>query len=388
MPWLQADLTSSEVLMSVASPSAEALALHQELVGTCRALHAAEHRSARLLARMDEARLHHQLGYASLLDYAERELELRPRKTQDLLRLGRALPDLPLLDAALAEGRLDWTKGRDLVAVLTADNEAAWVARAASSTSRELEHALRATLFGEQPPHVGEPKAEARTRITFTMDTADAETLRAALQHLRAAAAVAREDVGDGELLASMARRVIHDAEGGTVPTAERFRVVVQVCPTCQRAEGVDAELTDTAVLAAACDAEVVDLCPGPQRGHLSRTVPPAVRRAVLHRDRYRCRVPSCSNRMWLDVHHVVARARGGPHVEANLVTQCDVHHDLVHGGRLGVEVDGDELVFTFPDGRRVRAALDPRRPAPDRPRVGGSCPPATAGARRAASPG
>jgi hypothetical protein len=44
-------------------------------------------------------------GYASLREYAERVLGLKPRQTEERLRVGRALAQLPLLDAALAAAR-------------------------------------------------------------------------------------------------------------------------------------------------------------------------------------------------------------------------------------------------------------------------------------------
>jgi hypothetical protein len=32
-----------------------------------------------------------------------------------------------------------------------------------------------------------------------------------------------------------------------------------------------------------------------------------------------------------LHVHHIVYRSEGGTHAERNLITLCDVHHDLMH---------------------------------------------------------
>jgi len=33
----------------------------------------------------------------------------------------------------------------------------------------------------------------------------------------------------------------------------------------------------------------VLQMCPGEDRGYVSRIIPPATRRAVLHRDHHRC---------------------------------------------------------------------------------------------------
>lgn len=95
----------------------------------------------------------------------------------------------------------------------------------------------------------------------------------------------------------------------------------------------------------------------GPARGRLTRNIPPATRRAVLHRDGLRCVVPGCRCRLWLDVHHLRARASGGTHDEANLVTLCSQHHRLVHDGVLGLErVAGGGIEVRHADGRCVVA--------------------------------
>jgi hypothetical protein len=82
------------------------------------------------------------------------------------------------------------------------------------------------------------------------------------------------------------------------------------------------------------CDAEQVAASGASGRpGHLSRTIPPAVRRLVLVRDGGRCQVPGCRNRRHVEVHHLHPRAEGGGHEPENLVTLCSCHHDMVHKG-------------------------------------------------------
>ena len=104
---------------------------------------------------------------------------------------------------------------------------------------------------------------------------------------------------------------------------------------------------------------------PGPERGHVSRTIPPATRRAVLHRDGRRCQIPGCANWIWLDLHHVVPRGRGGPNRESNIVCVCNAHHDLIHKRRLAVELDGIGFRFVFPNGRTLRPEVRSPNPPP-----------------------
>ena len=75
---------------------------------------------------------------------------------------------------------------------------------------------------------------------------------------------------------------------------------------------------------------------PHPQRA--SQTIPPAVRRAVLLRDRHCCQVPGCRHATFVDVHHLRAREAGGNHEPDNLLTLCGAHHRACHRGDLLIE--------------------------------------------------
>src|SRR5690606_36580381 len=52
-----------------------------------------------------------------------------------------------------------------------------------------------------------------------------------------------------------------------------------------------------------------------------TQTIPPAVRRYVLHRDHGCCVMPGRAHGKFLDVHHLRARAEGGTHEPDTLVT-------------------------------------------------------------------
>jgi hypothetical protein len=268
------------------------------------------------------------------------------------------LPHLPALDAAFAAGAIGWTKARELVGVVTPETEAAWVERAARVSSRELERLVKVTHVGSPPPgDVGPEKGPERVRLVYEVEASDAQVVRDLIGVLRAQCGIQAGELSDGALLAMAARRLLHDAPDDVAPSGERYRVVLESCPTCGTTCGRDHEASETVALEAACDAEVVDLRPGPDEGRLSRTIPPTVRRVVLHRDRERCRVPGCRCRLWIDLHHVRERHRGGRHVRGNLVTLCSAHHRLVHEGRLAIAGDADGvLAFETADGRVVRS--------------------------------
>ncbi len=313
----------------------------------------AERELAVLLAEMADRGHFLDLGYASVSQYAELKLQLEPRKTRGLVRIGRALPELPVFDQAFGSGELGWTKARDLLAVITPEVEAEWVELACRSTSRELERAVATHSLGEGPGDES-VRESGPVRLSFSMEPVEAEQVRALLAAIRASAGVSRDEVGDGALLAQVASRVLDELDSAEAPTGERFRIVIEHCPRCGRTAAPEAEVSETHVAQACCDSEILEMREGPSRGQVSRTIPPAVRRAVLQRDGHRCQVPGCTNRLWLDIHHLAYRRDGGDHAEENLLTMCCTHHQLVHDGLLGIERDAGGLTFRFGDGREV----------------------------------
>jgi hypothetical protein len=64
--------------------------------------------------------------------------------------------------------------------------------------------------------------------------------------------------------------------------------------------------------------------------GRQSRTIPPALRRAILHRDGNRCVGDGCDSRHRLQVHHLKPWSEGGPTDPENLITLCWFHHQVV----------------------------------------------------------
>ncbi len=333
-----------------------AQALHERLLEARRQHRLAGYALATLLAELAHTRGYEELGYASTAEYAEVVLDLSLRACRDLVRVGRALPRLPLLAQAMCEGELDWTKAREVITVATPGTEAAWVGRALSVTSRELEREVARSSPGELPPTreaMDEPGPE-RGRLVLELDAADLDTIRRALAVLRSRSELDAEEIDDGALLAALAHRYLHDEGAEAGVSAERYRVVVERCPECGHARTPEHDLSDTVAAEAACDAEVLNTAPGPAAGQLSRVIPPATRRRVLHRAGESCEVPGCANRLWLDVHHLRFRAHGGDHGDENLAVLCSAHHRAVHLGGLGVERgEGGALTVTHREGRR-----------------------------------
>ena len=97
--------------------------------------------------------------------------------------------------------------------------------------------------------------------------------------------------------------------------------------------------------------------------GRKTRTIPPALRRALDARDRG-CRFPACGLR-FTDAHHVVHWADGGETTLGNTVLLCRHHHRRVHEGGYRVCIDrSGQTVFFTPKGK----ALFEAPPLPELP--------------------
>ena len=111
-----------------------------------------------------------------------------------------------------------------------------------------------------------------------------------------------------------------------------------------------------------ACDAATVKMQHGAggeilDVGRRTRTISPALRRALVARDR-QCQFPGCHNRR-CDAHHLRHWADGGATALDNLVLLCRRHHRAVHEEGFGVTLaaKGGSVRFVRPDGRPLPEA-------------------------------
>jgi 5-methylcytosine-specific restriction endonuclease McrA len=152
-----------------------------------------------------------------------------------------------------------------------------------------------------------------------------------------------------------------HDLDPGA--SGERYQVVVHVdAPVLVNPEQPGQSVIENGAKISAetsqrlaCDASRV-VMRHDEAGHLvemgarTRTIPPALRRALHERDR-RCRFPGCGIRSGQG-HHLRHWAQGGPTTLSNLTILCRRHHRAVHeeGYQVARGPDG-ELRFRRPNG-------------------------------------
>jgi len=313
---------------------------------------------------------------------------------RERVRVARALETLPLFAQALGRGELSYAKVRALTRVATPETEARLMAvgragtaahverivrgwrrvdRRAEARETALRHASRGlhvyqdedgmvTVRGRLEPEVGAllvqaltaaretlyQRARARDGATARPGDVSAETPSMAQQR--------------ADALALLAETALHHGLDPGAP-GDRYQVVVHVDAQAladpdQPGQSVLEDGTRVSAETSqrlACDASRVVMRHDDdgqllEIGARTRTIPPALRRALHHRD-HGCRFPGCGVR-FAQGHHLRHWARGGPTTLSNLALLCRRHHRAVHeeGYQVARGPDGT-LRFQRPDG-------------------------------------
>ena len=342
------------------------LRAHAALTRLARERAAADAEEGRWLLVAWRSGAHVHLGHGSFAEYVERLLGYSPRTTREKLRVAEALERLPKSTQALQQGELTWCAARELTRVATAETEAAWLQAAHGKTTRQIGALVAGKQPGEPPPQPSQEDDVPPPRrhvLRFEVSPETFATFREATQNVRRSAG---GDLDDDALLLAMARQLLGAPSDGR----SSYRVSYQVCPACGRgaqiANGELVAVTPDVLAMATCDGESIGLpveaanSTATHVGRARQAVPPALRRAVLTRDRQCCRVPGCKNTRFVDVHHLQPRSEGGKNTVENLITLCTAHHRATHRGELIIERTPEGLTFRHADGTAYGEAVRP----------------------------
>jgi Domain of unknown function (DUF222)/HNH endonuclease len=363
------DLSDEELEDEIATLAAHIYA------GTCRWLE--------LVAELDR-----RGGFAgcTVAEWLAWRCGLSPRAAREHLRVARRLAELPLVHEAFARGELSYAKVRSLTRVATERSEEELLELARHLTASQLDRAVgayrRVTAAEanevEDLAYVGyswDPDGSlvVRARLAPEQGALFVRGLEAARDSLRGPAGPRRPT--SAEALGAMADLALARAGEGR-SGGERYQLVVHVEESAlSGSEQAPCVLEEGPALAAetaqrlACDASVVEIRERDGEplsvGRKTRTVPPAMRRALQTRDRG-CRFPGCENRRFVDAHHIRHWAQGGETKLDNLVLLCGRHHRFLHEGGYSLTALAEgELEFRDPRGNPI----DPvPRPPPGHP--------------------
>lgn len=331
--------------------------VHRTLKRIAKARALLDAQEAEALREAQRVRLWERFGYTSLVDYMERELGYSARAAVDRLRVANAIDDLPEFGAALAQGDLSLCGARELLRVLKPETQEAWLERVKGKTVREIEALVAGHKPGDLPTDpVDETLQPKMLRFEVTAAT---ESLVRHFQKLRARelGELSDDDIVIREVF-QLALDCLASRETNTEASARRrHQVAVTICAKCgcglQHTAGTSVPMTPAEVEYACCDADEIGRVDVPGMPRKRSSIPPALRRKVLARDEYRCRVPNCRSTN-IDAHHIKYLANGGVHHELNVLTLCEAHHLAVHKGTLLIVGELPNVTFTFAGQRRA----------------------------------
>ena len=322
-------------------------------------------------------------GFRSCAHWLSWRVGLEPGAAREHVRVARALGSLPQLREALARVATPETEER-LVAVGragTAEHVELIVrgwrrmdrkAEAQETTRRHRNRALHVypdgdgmvVIRGRLEPEVGAVVMQALTAAREALSRRRrAEDVPAGTSVVDGSAEAPTMEQQQADALALVAEAALHRGMDPGAP-GERYQVVVHVDAQVL----ADADAPGQSVLDGgarvpagtsrrlACDASRVVMRHDAdgritEVGARTRTIPPALRRALQHRDKG-CRFPGCG-RLLGQGHHIRHWAHGGPTTLSNLTMLCRRHHRAVHEEGFQVErLADDELCFRGPDGR------------------------------------
>jgi hypothetical protein len=389
--------------------------LEAELAQLSARIDAATHRQLTLIRAIDDAELWAAQGARSCAAWLGFRIGLSAGSARERVRVARALSELPLIDAAMAEGRVSFSKARALTRVATPENEGDLLAMALASTAAQLERicsglkrALSAVCKDAEEDVVVERFVHVRTmgdgtrEVRARLHADEAASLMEVLHRVREGLAQecgsdAAVEVGPNlaDALVRLAQLLLTQlrppqvrltppqeqaavaANDDAVATFASPREVVvhlehdmlgDLAATLDDGSRVPAEtfrrVACDCALRCTLDEPAANSASGIDVGRRTRSISPALRRALSRRDDG-CRFPGCACRRYLDAHHIEHWAHGGETTMANLITLCTFHHQLLHEGGWQVKAEGGAFVFSDSAGRV-------REPLPEFPVISG----------------
>lgn len=359
-------------------------------------LNAAQHQWLALIAEFDRREGWVDWATHSCAHWLNWKCGIDLGAAREKVRVAHALEALPRISAAMARGELSYSKVRALTRVADAGTEEALLSIARYGTAHHVEKLVRGFRRAKEAAELTRAASQQATRSLHWHTDHDgslvikvrlpAETGAVFIKAIEGAReALPRPDVS-AETFPSNSQRfaaeradalgavaesyLVHGA--AALPGGDRQQVVVHVDLDTLRDEAAGrSELEDGPALPAAtlrrlaCDASVVSIIEDAggeplSVGRKTRSIPPALRRALNARDRG-CRFPGCSHTRYVDGHHIHHWANGGETKLGNLVLLCRFHHRLVHEGRVQVQVlDDGGFRFLRADGVVIDGATRP----------------------------
>src|SRR4051812_39912169 len=351
-------------------------------------LNAAHHRWLTLIAEFDRRTGWSDGATQSCAHWLNWKCGLALGAAREKVRVAHALGELPKISAAMASGKLSYSKVREITRVAEPQTEDYLLMIAEHGTAQHVEKLVRAYRRCREAEELSrEGRQQLGRRVSFRYDDdgslvltcrLPAESGARVMKALDLAVEELPKDVPAGtseERVSFSARRadalslvaesfLAHGAL--EVRGTDRHEIVVHVaaetlrdrsagCCEIEHGPSIPAETARRL----ACDASVIALVESDEGhplnvGRKTRTISAPLRRVLNARDKG-CRFPGCANTRYLDAHHVEHWANGGETKLKNLASLCRFHHRAVHEGGIRIVIlDDGALRFVKPNGDAI----------------------------------
>jgi hypothetical protein len=377
-------------------------------------INAANYRFLKLIAEFDRREAWGGFGIRSCAHWLNWKCGISLGPAREKVRVARCLDGLPAINEAFAGGEISYSKVRAMTRVATDDNEAYLLMIARHGTAQHMEQLVRQY---QKVDHLQQPKAErdqhaARELVCYQDEDGQwiihaklpAEVGALVVKAIDAVMAVQEENVSaetSGELvsetvletmpektfpqkradaLEALAEHYIATVANNsgdglkTLAGSERCQLMLHVNVNTLQAfshSHLDGHwISPDTARRLACDASVVTVLEDDSGqvlniGRRSRTIPPAIKRALQVRDKS-CRFPGCCETRYVDAHHIQHWADGGETSLDNLVTLCRYHHRELHKGNFQLELApqtgaGQKLLFSTVSEKRIESSFMPQ---------------------------
>lgn len=330
----------------------------------------------------------------------------------DLLRVGSALTQLPLIAAAFKDGRLSFDKVRQVTTVATpaTDEMLLQIALGASGSQLEriccsLRRIARADAAGHDQKQLEERGLWSRIdddgmmRLIARLPSEDGAVVMAAIEALTGSKPLPQQTEGEvqdpaaepwaarrADALVSICERALADGAADVHNAGATRQVVVHVDAGLLTGETQDgrcyvengAPLSVDVARRIGCDAEIIAVTERNGSpvdvGRKRRFPPDRLRRALEVRDRF-CRFPGCAVPAHrAQSHHCEHWADGGATTLDNLMLLCGFHHRRYHDGGYTIRKKDGRFCFETHDGHVIGSTLprplDPPQFPPEAPRA------------------
>jgi 5-methylcytosine-specific restriction endonuclease McrA len=250
-----------------------------------------------LLQKIESEKIFLPLGWNSMFTYCTQGLKLSESESYRFIGVSRKCSEIPKLKEAIQDGKINSSKSKKILSVITPANLESWIEKAMTLPTKDLEREVVKEAPEKKIQEKLKPVTSTRAELKLGMSLELEKKLKRCQELALKSGAKSLEEV----------LGVLVDHYLKTKDPVEKAK----------RNE----EKTKVTVLG---------------KVESKRNIPAQIKHQVMNRDEGKCqyRQPNgkpCGSRFFTEIHHLNPWSYGGKHELANLTTFCAAHHRFLH---------------------------------------------------------